>query len=101
MAKIRVDTTILEKKLEELDKKISGIKTSIANIDNEMQKVEKYWKGDASKIFLLNYAQTDTSLVSMMDILTKSKNEMQEVCKKYKECEANVNNMIAEIKMEV
>lgn len=101
MAKIRVDITTLEKNLETMEEKISEIETSIANIDKEMQKVEKYWKGDASTIFLLNYAQTDTSLVSMMDILTKSKNEMQEVCKKYKECEANVNHMIAEMKMEV
>ena len=79
MAKIKVDTTALEKKLGTMNDKINAIKESIDDIDKEMQKVEKYWKGDASKLFLLNYAKTDISLGSMMDILTESKNEMQAV----------------------
>ena len=79
MAKIKVDTTALEKKLGTMSDKINAIKESIDDIDKGMQKVEKYWKGDASKLFLLNYAKTDTSLGSMMDILTESKNEMQAV----------------------
>ena len=87
MAKIKVDTTALEKKLGTMSDKINAIKESIDDIDKGMQKVEKYWKGDASKLFLLNYAKTDTSLGSMMDILTESKNEMQEICKKYNNCE--------------
>ena len=73
MAKIKVDTTALEKKLGTMNDKINAIKESIDDIDKEMQKVEKYWKGDASKLFLLNYAKTDISLGSMMDILTESR----------------------------
>lgn len=94
MAKIKVDTTALEKKLGTMNDKINAIKESIDDIDKEMQKVEKYWKGDASKLFLLNYAKTDISLGSMMDILTESKNEMQEICKKYNNCEQSVGDMI-------
>ena len=73
---------------------------TIDDIDKEMQKVEKYWKGDASKLFLLNYAKTDISLGSMMDILTESKNEMQEICKKYNNCEQSVGDMIKGMNME-
>lgn len=52
------------------------------------------------KLFLLNYAKTDTSLGSMMDILTENKNEMQEICKKYNNCEASIGKMIEGMKME-
>ena len=44
MAKIKVDTTALEKKLGTMNDKINAIKESIDDIDKEMQKVEKYWK---------------------------------------------------------
>lgn len=100
MAKIKVDTTALEKKLATMNNKINEIKKSIDDIDKEMQKVEKYWKGDASKLFLLNYAKTDTSLGSMMDILTESKNEMQKICKKYNNCETSIEKMIEGMNME-
>ena len=100
MAKIKVDTTALEKKLGTMSDKINAIKESIDDIDKGMQKVEKDWNGDASKLFLLNYAKTDTSLGSMMDILTESKNEMQEICKKYNNCEASIGKMIEGMKME-
>lgn len=53
MAKIKVDTTALEKKLGTMSDKINAIKESIDDIDKEMQKVEKYWKGDASKLIFI------------------------------------------------
>lgn len=36
-----------------MNDKINAIKESIDDIDKEMQKVEKYWKGDASKLFFI------------------------------------------------
>lgn len=44
--------------------------------------------------------KTDISLGSMMDILTESKNEMQEICKKYNNCEQSVGDMIKGMNME-
>ncbi len=41
MAKIKVDTTALEKKLGTMSDKINAIKESIDDIDKGMQKVEK------------------------------------------------------------
>ena len=45
MAKIKVDTTALEKKLGTMNDKINAIKESIDDIDKEMQKVENTGRG--------------------------------------------------------
>lgn len=57
MAKIKVDTTALEKKLGTMSDKINAIKESIDDIDKGMQKVEKYWKGDRVGVYTILFVE--------------------------------------------
>ena len=49
---------------------------------------------------LLRFLFSFCNISYIMDILTESKNEMQEICKKYNNCEQSVGDMIKGMKME-
>ena len=97
MQRINVDTRELSKDLSEMDVAIRRIKNKQRQNQNYLEEMKRVWTGEAYSVFQASFQKTDKNMTKVTTALTKNVKGMQEICRDYEKCEADVERLIATI----
>ncbi len=97
--KIRVNTDSLDKTRNEVEVRLSNIKTSISQIRDDMNVMNASWTGEAHESFTQQIEADLTYLTEVCEALGHIAEYEGKAVTEYNKCEQQVADLIAQIKI--